>query len=77
VVLGPVSNLSPDPSADGSALAEVEGGQLGGGTRCPRRVRGHTVAAETSMVESTATAKAELDWKPESPSYREGIAAAR
>jgi nucleoside-diphosphate-sugar epimerase len=36
-----------------------------------------TFAADTSMVVSNAKATAELGWKPEFPSYREGIAAAR
>jgi nucleoside-diphosphate-sugar epimerase len=36
-----------------------------------------TFAADTSMVVSNAKAEAELAWKPEFPSYREGIAAAR
>ena len=36
-----------------------------------------TFAADTSMVVSNAKAEGELGWKPEFPSYREGLAAAR
>ena len=35
-----------------------------------------TFAADTSMIVANAKAKAELGWKPEFPTYREGIAAA-
>jgi nucleoside-diphosphate-sugar epimerase len=35
-----------------------------------------TFAADTSMVVSNAKAEGELGWKPEFPSYREGLAAA-